>query len=120
MPARWIVAVAAVFAFTAAGFAQAPKPADPKKDDKPAETKKVSGVLPQNWKALGLTDKQVQEIYKIQGKYNDEIDTLEAKIKELKEKMSKERSEVLTAEQKKRLEEILKDKAGTGDKPKDK
>jgi len=108
--ARVFVAAVAVFAFTAAGFAQAPK-ADPKKEDK-----KVSGVLPTYWKMLGLTDKQVQEVYKIQGKYNDEIDTLEAKIKDLKDKMSKERSEVLTAEQKKRLEEILKDKAGTSDK----
>ena len=120
MPARWITAAVAVFAFTAAGFAQAPKPAEPKKDDKPADTKKASGVLPQNWKQLGLTDKQVQDIYKIQGKYNDEIDTLEAKIKELKDKMSKERAIVLTAEQKKRLEEILKEKSGTEDKPKDK
>jgi len=124
MSARWIVAVVAVFAFTAAGFAQAPKPADPKKDDKPAEKKeepkKERGQLPQNWKSLGLTDKQVQEIYKIQNKYGDEIDTLEAKIKDLKEKMSKERGEVLTSEQKKRLEEILKEKSGTGDKPKDK
>lgn len=104
--ARVFVAAIAVFAFTAAGFAQAPK-ADPKKE---------KGQLPPYWKMLGLTDKQIQEVYKIQGKYNDEIDTLEAKIKELKDKMSKERSEVLTAEQKKRLEEILKDKAGTGDK----
>jgi Spy/CpxP family protein refolding chaperone len=117
MPARWIVAVAVAFAFTAAGFAQAPaKPADPKKED----PKVVKGQLPPNWKLLGLTDKQVQEIYKIQGKYNDEIDTLEAKIKELKDKMSKERATVLTAEQKKRLEEILKEKSGTDDKPKDK
>lgn len=120
MSARWIVALAAVFAVTAAGFAQAPKP-----DDKPAETKKEEpkkerGVLPMFWKQLGLTDDQVQKVYKVQNKYGDEIDALEAKIKELKDKMAKERSEVLTAEQKKRLEEILKDKAGTGDKPKDK
>ena len=121
MTVRWITAAVAVFAFTAAAFAQAPKPAEPKKDDaKPADTKKASGVLPQNWKQLGLTDKQVQDIYKIQGKYNDEIDTLEAKIKEMKEKMTKERATVLTAEQKKRLEEILKEKSGTDDKPKDK
>jgi Spy/CpxP family protein refolding chaperone len=121
MPAR-LFALLAAFALSAAGFAQTPaKPADPKKDDaKKEEPKVVKGQLPQNWKMLGLTDKQVQEIYKLQGKYNDEIDTLEAKIKELKEKMSKERLEVLTAEQKKRLEEILKDKAGTGDKSKDK
>lgn len=122
MSARSMLAAAAVFAFAAAGFTQAPaKPADPKKDDaKKEDPKTVKGQLPPNWKLLGLTDKQVQEIYKVQGKYNDEIDTLEAKIKELKDKMTKERAEVLTAEQKKRLEEILKEKSGTGDKPKDK
>lgn len=118
---RLFVAVVAVFAFTAAGFAQAPKTADPKKDDtKKEDPKKVSGQLPMYWRMLGLTDDQVQKVYKVQAKYGDEIDTLEAKIKELKDKMVKERSEVLTADQKKRLEEILKEKAGTGDKPKDK
>lgn len=117
MFARWMLAAVAAFTFAAAGFAQAPaKPADPKKE----EPKAVKGQLPTYWKMLGLTDKQVQDVYKIQGKYNDEIDALEAKIKELKEKMSKERLEVLTPEQKKRLEDILKDKAGTGDKSKDK
>lgn len=112
MTARWTTATVAMFVFAAAAFAQAPKPADPKKED----TKTVKGQLPPNWKALGLTDKQVQEVYKIQSKYNDEIDSLEAKIKELKEKSKKDQVEVLTAEQKKRLEEILKEKAGTGDK----
>jgi Spy/CpxP family protein refolding chaperone len=110
--ARWILAPALALGVALAGYAQAPKPAEPKKE----EPKRLTGQLPTYWKMLGLTDKQVQEVYKIQGKYNAEIDTLEAKIKELKEKMGKERLEVLTAEQKKRLEEILKDKAGTSDK----
>jgi Spy/CpxP family protein refolding chaperone len=74
---------------------------------------KAKGQLPQNWKNLGLTDKQIQDVYKIQARHNEEIDKLEAKIKEHKEQMSKERLEVLTPEQKKRLEEILKGKAGT-------
>jgi Spy/CpxP family protein refolding chaperone len=74
---------------------------------------KAKGQLPQNWKNLGLTDKQIQDVYKIQAKHNEEIDKLEAKIKEHKEQMAKERLEVLTPEQKKRLEEILKGKAGT-------
>ena len=124
MPARWSLAVAAALAFGLSGFAQAPKPADKpadtKKDDPKKDDKKATGQLPTYWKQLGLTDEQVQKVYKVQNKYNDEIDTLEAKIKELKEKMTKERLDVLTAEQKKRLEDILKEKAGTGDKPKDK
>lgn len=125
----WMLAVAFVFGLTAT--AQEPKkPADPAKpaEPKPAEPKKdepkvdltKKGQLPMNWKLLGLTDVQTTKVYTVQAKYNTEIDDLEAKIKELKEKMSKERLEVLTAEQKKRLEEIFKEKSGTGDKPKDK
>ena len=93
---------------------QEPKPSDPKttKVDPKVEPK-AKGQLPQNWKQLGLTDEQVQKVYKVQAKYNDDIEKLEAQIKDLKVKMSKERSEVLTAEQKKRLEEILKGKIGT-------
>ena len=74
---------------------------------------KSKGQLPQNWSQLGLTDLQKQSIYKLQGKYNEESDKLELQIKEMKAKMSEERSKILTAEQKKRLEEILKAKAGT-------
>jgi hypothetical protein len=89
------------------------KKEDPKKDDKKVDAKKddppakLKGTLPQNWKKLGLTDTQVQEIYKVQSKYNEEISKLEAKIKELKSTRDKEERAILTPEQKKRLEEIL-------------
>lgn len=85
-----------------------------KKDDKkPTEAKKdepvgkAKGVLPPNWKKIGLTDAQVQDIYKIQGKYNDEIEKLQAKIAELKANRDKDMKAVLTADQKKRLDDIL-------------
>src|SRR5690242_10857501 len=78
---------------------------DPKKKDDPPV--KVKGVLPPNWKKLGLTDTQVQSIYKIQNKYNDEIAKYEAKIAELKTTKEKEMRGVLNADQKKLLEEIL-------------
>lgn len=81
---------------------QEPKKEDPKKDNV-----KVKGTLPQNWKKIGLTDDQVQKIYRIQNKYNEEIEKLEAKIAELKGTMDKERKAVLTADQKKRLQEVL-------------
>src|SRR5687768_8361264 len=74
---------------------------------------KTKGTLPQNWSKLGLTDAQKTKVYSIQGKYKDEIEKLEEQIRELKEKQRKESLEVLTSEQKKRLEEILKEKAGT-------
>ena len=85
---------------------------DPKKEDKKADKKddppaKLKGTLPANWKKLGLTDAQVQEVYKIQGKYNEDIAKLESKIKELKAAREKDEKAVLTADQKKRLDEIL-------------
>ena len=94
---------------------------DPKKDDKKLDDKKMDkkvdkkddpptkfkGTLPPNWKKLGLTDAQAQEVYKVQSKYSEEIGKLEAKIKELKASREKDEKAVLTAEQKKRLEEIL-------------
>jgi hypothetical protein len=85
---------------------------EPKKDDKKKDdpAPKVKGVLPPNWKKLGLTDAQVQEIYKIQNKYDSEIDKLQAKIDELKAGRTKDTKAVLTSDQKKRLEEILSGK----------
>ncbi len=81
---------------------------EPKKTDKKDETPvKLKGVLPPNWKKVGLTDSQVQEVYKVQNKYNDEIAKLKAKIRELEAAKDKEEKAVLTPEQKKRLEEIL-------------
>ncbi len=121
----------AAFVIVGALVGQEPKPGDPKGaktgdtkvdpkakvgDVKGADPKgvepKAKGQLPQNWKQLGLTDKQTQDVYKVQAKYNEDIDKLEAQIKDFKAKMSKERSEILTPEQKKRLEEILKTKSG--------
>ena len=91
------------------------KKEDTKKEDtkkEPTTKTKAKGQLPQNWGQLGLTDEQKQSVYRLQGKHAEEIDTLEAKIKEIKAKISEERMKILTAEQKKRLEEILKAKAG--------
>jgi hypothetical protein len=79
-----------------------------KKDDKKVDPPvKVKGSLPANWGKIGLSDDQKQSIYKIQGKYSDEIDKLDARIKELKATRDKEMRGVLTADQKKRLEELI-------------
>ncbi len=89
------------------------KKEDPKKDDKKVDAKKdepptkLKGMLPQNWKKLGLTDAQVQDIYKVQNKYNEEIAKHEAEIRKLKAAKDKEEKAILTPEQKKRLEDIL-------------
>jgi len=78
---------------------------DAKKNDNPPV--KIKGMLPANWSKIGLTNDQKQEIYKIQGKYGSEIDKLEAKIKELKSSRDKEMKAVLSADQKKRLDDVL-------------
>ena len=74
-----------------------------KKDEPP---KKFKGRLPANWKKLGLTDVQVQAVYKVQNKYKDEIAKLRAKITELEQARDKEQLAVLTPQQKKRLDEL--------------
>ncbi|QEL19663.1 hypothetical protein PX52LOC_06740 [Limnoglobus roseus] len=89
---------------------------DAKKDgEKPKDptATKVKGQLPSGWAKIGLTDQQKQKVYTIDAKYDDEIAQLTEKIKEFKDKKKKEQLEVLTAEQKKRLEDNLKKSAGT-------
>ncbi len=86
---------------------------DPKAKEAPARAK---GILPSGWREIGLTDDQRQKVYTIDAKYDEEIDKLTLKIKELKEKKRKEQLDVLTMEQKKRLEDNFKKKAGI-DKP---
>ena len=89
---------------------QDPKKEDPKavkKDDTKKDDTKVKGMLPPNWGKLGLSDEQKQNIYKIQNKYSAEIQKLQEQIDELNATKTKEMRAVLTADQKKKLEEIL-------------
>ena len=93
--------------------------------DKDKDTPKFKGTLPANWKKLGLTDDQVQMVYKIQSKYRTQIDQLAEQTRQLKKVEKGELEKVLTPAQKDRLREIVvgekdKDKAKDGDKPKDK
>jgi Spy/CpxP family protein refolding chaperone len=84
---------------------------------------RVKGQLPQNWSKLGLTDQQKQKAYTIQAKYDKEIESLEAQLRELRQKERMELAAVLTEEQKKRLRELLTEKVpGAADdrKPPDK
>ena len=106
-PARLCLFASGLFALLMAVGGTA---AQDKKDDAPPAGFK--GQLPMNWSKLGLTDEQKDQVYKVQAKYNADIDKLEAQIKELKEKLSKERLDILTADQKKRYKEILEKKTG--------
>jgi hypothetical protein len=101
-------------------------------DDKKPDDPKVKGTLPPHYKQLGLSDKQLQDVYKVQASYKAKIDDLEQKIKELKAEEKTEREKILTDAQKARLKELLvgeekeaKDKPAekdkkTDEKPKDK
>ncbi len=91
---------------------QDPKKDDPKSARKDEPSGRVKGQLPPQWGKLGLTDDQKQKVYKIQAKYRDEISKLEEQIKELRGKMAKEQYEVLTPDQKKRLDELRSAKPG--------
>lgn len=100
---------------TVAGLTgQEPKPkGEPKTEPKVAKPDmRFKGQLPQNWGQLGLTAAEKEKVYLLQAKYNQDIDKLEKQIKELKEALNKERFELLSADQKKALENILRKKAG--------
>jgi Spy/CpxP family protein refolding chaperone len=91
---------------------------DTKKTEEPKDTSaKSKGTLPQGWKKLGLTDAQVQEIYKVHSKYRTKIDELELQVRELRQQERTEEYKVLTDAQKARLKEIGEEKF-TGETPK--
>jgi hypothetical protein len=97
-------------------------------DDPKDPPVKVKGKLPAPYKKLGLSDDQIQSVYKIQAKFNGQIDQLSAKIAQLKKDEKSELEKLLTAAQKARLREILlgemaevpKDKDEKKEPPKDK
>src|SRR5438552_13694376 len=76
----------------------------PEKKDTPAVPAK--GTLPKNWKKLGLTDDQVQKVYKVQGDYRARIGALQQQIKALREEENGELYKVLTDNQRTRLKEL--------------
>ena len=89
------------------------EPAGPAKGkEAKIEPRPNRGQLPRNWGQIGLTADQKEKVYTLQAKYNLEIEKLQATIKDLKAKLSKERLELLTDEQKKALEEIYRKKIG--------
>jgi len=64
---------------------------------------KVKGQLPPGWKALDLSEEQKLGVYKVQTEYREKITKLEEEIKKLRTEQTKKMSEVLTADQKKKL-----------------
>ena len=81
-------------------------------DDKKPEDPKLTGHLPAHYKKLGLSDVQVQNIYKIQASYKDKIDALQQQLEDLKKSEHTDVENVLTDAQKTALKALL-----TGDPP---
>jgi hypothetical protein len=77
---------------------------------------RFKGVLPPNWGKLGLSDKQKQDVYRIQTEFGEKIEALKVQIKQLEEQERAELVKVLTDEQKNRLKQILAEKAGLPEK----
>jgi hypothetical protein len=77
---------------------------DPKKADDPPP--KAKGTLPAHFKKLGLSDKQIQDIYKIQAGYHDKAEALQAQLDELKKAEKADIEKLLTDDQKARLKEL--------------
>ena len=71
------------------------------------EPGKTKGQLPQNWGKLDLSAAQKEEIYKLNADYKAKKDKLKAEMDALDAELSKKRAGVLTAEQKKKLAELV-------------
>ncbi|HMP03199.1 MAG TPA: hypothetical protein PKD86_05570 [Gemmatales bacterium] len=74
------------------------------KDETPQA--RLRGQLPANYKKLGLSEEQVQKIYKIQNDYDVKLRALDEQIKKLKAQQRSDVEKVLTTAQRARLKEI--------------
>ena len=92
-------------------------------DKKPDDPPKVKGVLPAHYKQLGLSETQIQDIYKIQSSSKAKIAALQQQIDDLKKAEHQDVENVLTNDQKIALAKLLvgdlpeKDKPAPTDKP---
>ena len=87
---------------------------DDKKPDEPAT--KLKGKLPAHFKKLGLSDKQMQDIFKIEAGYTDKIEALTKQLADLKKAEKHDVDNVLTDEQKTHLKELLTADVGSKEK----
>ena len=120
-PTRTLFYVLLLSLTTATLQAQEPptkKAPEPTKEEakKEPEAMPIKGQqLPFYWGQIGLSDGQRKQVYEVQAKYDADIAALEAKIKALKVEMAKERYNLLSESQRKKLEEIIRRKLGGGE-----
>src|SRR5262249_12326025 len=105
-----VVALLLVVSWLVAGDT---KPDANKKDTEP----KVKGTLPPGWKKAGLTEDQVQAIYKVQAEYRAKIEALEQELQELRLREYGDQLEVLSDAQTARLKELGEFKGPAAPKP---
>ena len=85
------------------------KPKDKPKDkpaDKPAVEVPAKGMLPAQWKKLGLTDEQRARVYKVQADYRARKAALAKQLADLKKEERLKLEAILTDAQKARLKEL--------------
>ena len=85
-------------------------------DKKPDEPTKLKGKLPAHYTKLGLSDKQMQDIFKIEAGYADKIEALKTQLADLIKAQHHDVDNVLTDEQKAHLKELLTADVGGKDK----
>src|SRR4051812_10332724 len=120
MPRLRALALLLLVAFATGALAYQDKDKDAKDKDKKEEKKdkeKLKGFLPANYKKLGLSEAQVQKIYKLQAEYKDKLAAIERQKSQLKAEEKEAIEKVLTKEQ---LAELDKIRTGKKDKEKDK
>lgn len=83
---------------------EAGKAAKAEKGDAAKKAARSGDRLPANYAKIGVSDEQRKKIYEIQGKYDDQIASLQKQIADLRAKESSEVEGVLTPEQKKALQ----------------
>jgi hypothetical protein len=85
-------------------------------DKKPDDPAKVKGKLPAHFKKLGLSDQQMQQIFKIEASYAEKIDAAKKQLADLVAAQHHDVDNVLTDEQKTHLKELLTADVGSKDK----
>jgi hypothetical protein len=83
-----------------------------KSDVAPAD-EKLKGRLPNNYSKVGVSDAQKQKIYSLEASYKSQIETLQKQLSDLEAKRDADIRNVLTDDQKKKLDELTGDASKT-------
>jgi hypothetical protein len=107
----WFGGTALAVGLLAGGFLMG----DDKKPDEPAT--KLKGKLPAHFRKLGLSDQQMQQIFKIEAGYAEKIEAAKKQLADLVAAQHHDVDGVLTDEQKAHLKELLTADVGGKEKP---